>query len=197
MKKILLASSSPRRQEILKNLHIPFQIMSPDCDETYPKEITGTKIPVHLAEKKILAILEKKPGTQDCILAADTVVLLGGRKLGKPANRDEAFSFLKSMQGTSHVVATGIAFYDPESGTTESRCAQTEVFFKPLSDKEINWYLDTDEWEDAAGGYKIQGRGAFFVTKIMGNYSNVVGLPISELYDILLSHGFMSEAVPL
>ena len=194
MKKLLLASSSPRRQEILRKLGISFEVIKPECDENYPKNIRGAKIPVYLAEKKILSILESKKERNDYLIAADTVVIFKGRVMGKPSDRNEAFRFLKQMQGKTHLVVTGLSFYSPKTNYIEKTFAKTKVTFRKLSDGEINWYLGTDEWKDAAGGYKIQEKGAFLVKKICGSYSNVVGLPISELYDILFSHGFMSEA---
>lgn len=197
MKELILASTSPRRQEILRKLEIPFRVIKPECDETYPPDIDIKSIPEYLAEKKVKSVLENQVSKNEFILGSDTIVLSGNCILGKPKNREEALSFLKKLQGNEHSVISGVAVFDPNTQKIITTRSETKVFFTEATDKEINWYLDTDEWKDAAGGYKIQEKGAVFVKKIEGNYSNVVGLPIFEVYDILKRHGFMSEEFPL
>ena len=197
MKKLILASTSPRRQELLRALRIPFEAVAPECDESHPEGMAGADIPLFLAEKKVASVRESLRGRKLPVVGADTAVLLGGAVLGKPQSRAEAEGFLRALSGKRHSVVSGVALFDPATGRASAVRAETDVFFKELSDGEMSWYLGTGEWMGAAGGYRIQERGAFFVRKIVGSHSNVVGLPLSELYDMLCAHGFMSGAEPL
>jgi septum formation protein len=192
MKPIYLASSSPRRIKILKDLDfniIPVPV--PIAEKKIPGEPEET-VRTNAAAK-IKKSLSAYPNEKiHWILGADTVVFHEGTILGKPKNREEAKHILFSLSEKKHTVTTGIALCRPDINEMEIRTANTDVYFSQLKQDEINWYLDTGEWEDAAGGYKIQAKGAFLVQKIEGSYSNVVGLPIETFYGMLreMSYGF-------
>ena len=124
------------------------------------------------------------------IIAADTLIFSNGTPMGKPADIDDARKMLQSYSNTAHKVITAICCYDEKLQHISTRISSSQVFFKALSEAEINWYLSTGEWQGAAGAYRIQGTAACFITKIEGSYSGIVGLPIYELYDILTEHGY-------
>ncbi len=192
MEPIILASSSPRRQEILKMLNIPFKVIIPNCDEDIPEDIPLEKAAEYLATRKVNAVARSLPPEIEYpwILGADTMVILGKKIYGKPQDQSEAFEFLKALQGKTHKVITGLALFNSELHYVSNRSAVTEVTFNKMTDEEINWYINTDEWHGAAGGYRIQGLASCFITKIKGTNSNVVGLPIFELYDMLKEQNY-------
>lgn len=175
MKKLILGSSSPRRQQILQELGIPFTIKTPDIDES---AITLTD-PVEKVEKlaEIKAQTIRLQSEHDIVLAADTIVAYDGTIFEKPKGREEAFNMIRALSGTKHNVITAVALRSFEKETVFS--VKTEVYFWELSTAEINSYVTTSEPYDKAGGYGIQGKAALFVKKINGDYFNVVGLPIS------------------
>lgn len=190
MDKLLLASKSPRRKEILQRLGINFEILNFDCDETLPENIDAEKSSQFIAQKKIetaLHILEKK---ENFILSADTTIVFENKILGKPQNIEEAKFFLSQFQGKIQKVITGIAIYNPKTKEIISDSEITEVEFSKMTNEEIELCLSKNEWQDAAGGYKIQGFSECFIKQIKGSYSNVVGLSISKVYDMLKKQGF-------
>lgn len=193
MEPIILASSSPRRQEILKMLNIPFQVIMPEIDES---EIdAGTvifDIPEFLAKKKVDAIVQRLTVDREIpwVLGADTMIELNGEVIGKPENHEQAFSILSKLQGRTHTVRTSIALYNGKTHETVSRTAVTRVTFTNMTDEEIEWYIETGEWHGAAGGYRIQSLAQCFISKIEGSQSCVMGLPISELFDMLKKQGY-------
>jgi septum formation protein len=190
--RIVLASSSPRRKELVASLalSLPVSILSTDTDETYERDWMPADVVERLSLRKGLAADDMLPqlglpreGT--LILAADTIVVLDGAVLGKPASSDEAAAMLTSLQGREHDVYSGIALL--EAGT-ENRIAasrRTRVSMKPLGEERIRRYVESGEPMDKAGAYGIQGLGAALVEGIQGCYFNVVGLPISLLTDKL------------
>ena len=192
MQNIILASSSPRRQEILKLLNIPYKVIQPQCSEDLPEDIEIEKIPEFLATKKVDSVVRSLPPENEYpwILGADTIVVCGKKIYGKPENKEQAFQFLKELQGKSHKVLTGIALYNGTLHFVSNRTAVTKVTFAPMDDEEINKYLSTGEWHGAAGGYRIQGLASCYISKIEGTDSNVVGLPIFELYDMLKEQNY-------
>lgn len=193
MEAIILASASPRRQDILRMLNIPFQVIIPEVDESdIPVEIHPSKIAEYLARKKVNAIVEKLSPDREIpwILGADTVIELDGQIYGKPKNNDEAADFLRAFQSKTHTVMTSIALYNGKTRLTSSVTSETQVTFSRMTEKEINWYVDTGEWHGAAGGYRIQSLAQCFIKKIEGSQSCVAGLPISELFDILKRQGY-------
>lgn len=192
MEPVILASSSPRRQEIMKMLKIPYRVIMPNIDETISTMLSHEEIPELLAREKVLSVIHSLPAGQEIqwVLGADTIVSFEDKIYGKPNDQDQAFEFLKSFQGKSHEVITSLVLYNGRQKITTSRTSKTIVTFAPMSDDEIQWYVDTGEWHGAAGGYRIQSLASCFIQKIEGSYSGAVGLPIFELYDILKEQGY-------
>lgn len=192
MEPIILASSSPRRQEILKMLDIPFQVILPNIDETLTSSVDTEDIPELLAREKVSAVIHSLPSQQEIqwVLGADTVIVKNGRIFGKPQSADEAAEFLKEFQGSSHTVITAVVLYNGKQKSTTTRVAKTKVTFAPMTDDEIQWYLESGEWHGAAGGYRIQSLASIFIEKIEGSQSCVTGLPIHELYDMLKEQNY-------
>ncbi len=192
MENIILASSSPRRQEILKMLRIPFQVIAPNLDESLYTTKNPLELPEVLAKAKVQAVVRTLPPKQviPWVLGADTLVVMNQKIYGKPKDPGEALTFLKELQGQTHQVVTSLALYNGRTHVATMSTSIAKVTFAPMSDEEIEWYLDTGDWHGAAGGYRIQGLAACFVTKIEGTSSCVVGLPIFELYDMLKKQGY-------
>lgn len=200
MEKIILASVSPRRKQILKSLGIPFYAFAPPFDEVLPEgtalENAAEYCAVQKAQKTAHALqalsASRKKRYEDArfIAAADTLIVHEGTIFGKPQNEKEAFSFLKTFSGKTHSVYSGIAVYSRETERTLSRTCISRVSFAPLFDHEIRHYLTRGEWRDAAGAYKIQGGAQCFICRIEGSYSSIVGLPIFEFYEILKKSGY-------
>lgn len=192
MEPIILASSSPRRQEILKMLDIPFQVILPNIDETLTSSVDTEDIPELLAREKVSAVIHSLPSQQEIqwVLGADTVIVKNGRIFGKPQSADEAAELLKEFQGSTHTVITAVVLYNGKQKSTTSRVARTKVTFAPMTDDEIQWYLESGEWHGAAGGYRIQSLASIFIEKIEGSQSCVTGLPIHELYDMLKEQNY-------
>ena len=191
MEPIILASKSPQRQDILRRLNIPFVCIPSETDETFDPSLPPEKAVEQIALRKAEAVLRSplKINTP-WIIAADTLIFSHGTPMGKPADVEQARSILQSYSGAPHKVITAICCYDEKLHRLSTRISSSNVCFKALSDAEIEWYLSTGEWQGAAGAYRIQGIAACFITKIEGSYSGIVGLPISELYDILKEHGY-------
>ena len=187
---LILASASPRRRELLSLTGLPFRIDAPDVDETCslpPREAVK-----ELSRRKALAAAKLHPGC--VILAADTLVSVDEKALGKPQDAEDAFRMLSGLQGRTHQVYTGVALVKKQTGKTEvsSFFEQTDVTMYPMGEEEIRGYIATSEPKDKAGAYGIQGRAAIFVKEIRGDYNNVVGLPIGRLYQELKD--WMKEA---
>ena len=191
MESIILASKSPQRQDILKRLNIPFLCIPSDADETLDLSLPPEEAVQQIALRKAEAVLYSplKINTP-WIIAADTLIFSQGMPMGKPTDVEQARTMLQSYSNTSHKVITAVCCYYEKSQRFSSRISVSQVFFKELSGDEVEWYLNTGEWQGAAGAYRIQGRAACFITKIEGSYSGIVGLPIYELYDILTEHGY-------
>lgn len=177
---IILASKSPRRQELLKLITSDFCIKSAEVDETLPEGIAPKEAVEYLSKIKA----QPFENGIDTIIGADTVVAVNGTILGKPENEEDAFNMLKMLSGKEHSVFTGVTVIKPEKSTTFSVC--TKVKFFDLTDDEIRKYISTGEPMDKAGAYGIQGYGALLVEKIDGDYFNVVGLPVSKLSRVVL-----------
>lgn len=192
MKPIILASSSPRRQEILKLLNIPYQVIIPEIEETYPENTPPEQIPEYLATKKVDAVARTYTAGHEIpwILGADTMILLDGTLYGKPTDVQDAERIIQELQGKTHQVITGLALFNGNIMYVASRTAVTYVTFAEMTKEEIDWYISTGDWHGAAGGYRIQGAASCFIKKIEGTNSNVVGLPIFELYDMLKEQGY-------
>ena len=179
--KLVLASKSPRRSEILKNAGIDFTVRVADADETIPEGTKPEDAVVFLAARKAMAV---ERAEDELVLGADTVVVLDDKILGKPKDREDAFNMLKSLSGRVHSVFTGVCAIG--SGVSLTFAEETKVEFMPLTDHEIYTYIDTNEPYDKAGAYGIQGFASKFIRGIEGDYFNVVGLPISRIYEKIL-----------
>jgi septum formation protein len=193
MERILLASGSPRRRELLDAAGIPFDILVPDIDESSRDAMTPSLRVVALAEDKARAAADlASPSSPRLILAADTLVCVhatdpSGEEtaLGKPRNVEDARTMLRLLAGKGHIVRTGLALLDRVSGSLDAVRSDSSVAFAPLSSEEIDDYLSSREWEGVAGAYRIQGLAAFLIDRIEGSWTGIVGLPMRELYVIL------------
>ncbi len=192
MEPIILASGSPRRQDILKMMGIPFQVIIPEIDESILSDLPPEQLPEYLASQKVQWVTKSLPAAQEVpwILGADTLIIQNGKTYGKPKDIDEAISFLQDFSGQTHKVVTSIALYNGKLHDLTTRTAITQITFAELSKDEIDWYISTGEWHGAAGGYRIQGYGSYFIKSIQGTNSAVVGLPLFELYDMLKEQGY-------
>ncbi|MCR5718743.1 MAG: Maf family protein [Oscillospiraceae bacterium] len=174
---LILASGSPRRQELLKRITEDFTVSPVDADETLPDGIPTDMAAAYLADLKAAAAAKLFP--DDTVLGCDTIVILNDEIMGKPKDRDDAHRMLRALSGESHSVLTGCSLYHGKQTTVFT--TETLVTFYPLSDAEIEAYLDTGEPFDKAGAYGIQGKGSLLVREIEGDYFNVVGLPVAAL----------------
>jgi septum formation protein len=181
--KIVLASASPRRTELMELAGISFEVVPADIDETALSGEMPEEHVLRLAREKASAAAGRAVGRY--FIGADTVVVLEGRIMGKPADESEAAEMLRLLSGRSHSVLTGIAVLDRLSGKKVCKCVETKVYFKALTDREILDYIATGCPMDKAGAYAIQGGAIHFVRRIEGSYSNVIGLPMTELYEML------------
>ena len=176
---IILASKSPRRQELLKHMGFDFQVVLREVDESYPPGLLPSEIAVYISEKKAKAfdlLIEN-----EIVITADTIVSLDGNILGKPENEDHAFEMLSELSGKRHDVITGVSLLKDHK--LSSFYELTEVFFKEISAEQIRYYINTCQPMDKAGAYGIQEWiGLVAVDRINGSYSNVVGLPTHRLY---------------
>jgi septum formation protein len=191
METILLASGSPRRQELLTRVGIPFKAFAPNVKEEFTgiRDI-GERVRA-IAARKVQAVIDLfKQESPRWVLGLDTLVELDGRAITKPSGIEEAERILRQLSGKTHRVHTGIAFlpFRGEEMDLENVC--TEVKFARLLREDIEMYLDSGEWSGVTGAYRIQERGAFFVEWIHGSYSNVVGLPLETFYGILKRHHY-------
>jgi septum formation protein len=192
MEPIILASASPRRREYFQLLGLPFTVLPVLVDETLgDASVEGRAWAEELALRKA-GYARALPEGKDApwIFAADTLISLDGKIYGKPRDREEAGETLALLSGREHQVITAMALH--KGGEKAARCCSvvSAVRFAFLSEGEIKWYLDSGEWQGAAGAYRIQGLGACFVSSIEGSYSAIVGLPIREFYVMLRDSGY-------
>lgn len=193
MRKIILASGSPRRRELLEQIGIPFEVMTSNADEITDAE-EPEKIVKELSGMKAQAVFDeciKKDGEyrNAVVIGADTIVYHDGRVLGKPKTREEAKKMIYSLSGKEHCVYTGVTILG--CGQPVSFAEKTVVFVHDMSEEEIETYVSTGEPMDKAGAYGIQGRFAAYVSSINGDYNNVVGLPVSRVYKELRKAGVL------
>lgn len=181
--KLVLASASPRRAELLRQVGIPFKIIKPGIEEKPDYTLPPGDMVKGLAREKALVVARKI--NKGVIIAADTLVLHRGEALGKPTDPEEAGRMLRRLSGDVHEVITGLTLLDTSSGKDESGISMTRVWMKALSDDDIEAYVSSGEPLDKAGAYGIQGRAALYVEKIEGCYFNVVGLPLSLFFDLM------------
>lgn len=186
---LILASKSPRRHEIMQFMGLPFTDEVCTEPERVEPGLTSAETVMQLARQKADFALRLHPDA--CVIGADTVVDLDGELIGKPHSPEDAIRTLSRMQGRSHIVYTGLAVLKRDYA--DVRCITTKVRFRPMSDKEIRWYVSTGDPLDKAGSYGAQGLGSVFVDSIEGNYFNVIGLPAPVLYEMLLQAGAVTE----
>jgi septum formation protein len=197
METLLLASSSPRRREMLTRLGIPFLGMDPDVDESLRDELPPVRRVLALAEDKTrAAALRLAKSDPRLVLGADTLVCQPSGDgaelaLGKPESREGARLMLGALAGREHLVHTGLALLDRRDGRVYSARSDSIVRFAPMSPEEIELCLDSGEWEGVAGAYRIQGIAALFIDRIEGSWTGIVGLPLRELYGILHEAEFL------
>lgn len=178
--RLILASASPRRKELLERIGVTFDIIPAKGEEVITKE-QPDEVVMELSKQKAQEIA----GTAEAdvlVLGADTVVAYEGKILGKPKDETDAFKMLSMLSGKEHEVYTGVALIDNRDGSVENFFERTKVTMYPISEKEIRDYIAGGEPMDKAGAYAIQGIGAKFIQKIEGDYSNVVGLPVGRIY---------------
>jgi len=187
---IILASGSPRRRELLSLFHIPFTVCPADIDEVMDLNNSPAGEVAKVSRRKALAV-KRAPG--ETVIAADTIVVCGGKMLGKPHTPEEAAAMLRMLSGRDHQVMTGCTVLT-DSGS-ESFTEVTDLHFRPLSAAEISRYVASGEPMDKAGAYGIQGGAALFCERIVGDYYNVMGLPVCRLYQTLVRLGVMEETV--
>ena len=190
-KNIILASGSPRRKDLMTQAGINFNVHVADIDESKVDPGMAPENYVCLLSKiKANAVAANYPDSWS--IGADTIVAVGNTILGKPAGHRQAVTMLTQLSNREHSVFTAFTITRPDSNEMVTQVVETRVRFKELSNDEINWYAGTGEPYDKAGGYGIQGIGAFLVKNISGSYTNVVGLPMCELIDTLVSLGAIS-----
>jgi septum formation protein len=188
--RFVLASKSPRRIELLRQLGFEFDVIPSEIGEDLIQGEPPREHVVRLAEAKALEIGSRYPDRW--IIAADTAVFINGSILGKPKNGDEAFDMLSRLSGQEHFVLTGVSAHHVRKGKGGRQAVQTAVKMKLLLPAEMRWYVNTGEPFDKAGGYAIQGIGAFMIESIKGSYTNVVGLPLYELIQMLSELGALA-----
>lgn len=187
--KLILASASARRAQILRDAGLPFQIISSAIDEAPMAGESPQDLVRRLAEQKAQLVAARAVGPA-MVIGADTVVVLEGRILGKPRSAEEARAMLEQLSGRTHAVITGIALIRLPDEAARQEVETTEVTFAPMTAEEISGYVSTGEPFDKAGAYAVQGRGGRYVTRIEGDYFNVVGLPLGKLYRLLKELGW-------
>ena len=187
MAKIVLASGSPRRQELLARIGITdFDIRVPEAEESYPAGLTPQQIVEYISREKADAAA-KLCTPDEIVITADTMVFLDEARLGKPADEADALRMLTALQGRHHTVCTGVTVRQGDRSLTESET--TEVYFRPAAEAELRAYIATGEPMDKAGSYGVQGKGALLVEKLNGDFFNVMGLPVLRLSRMLAQFG--------
>ena len=187
MAKIVLASGSPRRQELLARIGITdFDIRVPEAEESYPAGLTPQQIVEYISREKADAAA-KLCTPDESVITADTMVFLDDQRLGKPADEADALRMLTALQGRHHTVCTGVTVRQGDRSLTESET--TEVYFRPAAEAELRAYIATGEPMDKAGSYGVKGKGALLVEKLNGDFFNVMGLPVLRLSRMLAQFG--------
>ena len=185
--KFILASASPRRRELLASIGLDFDVLPSHVPEVHQDGEAPEEYVARLSRDKADALANEYPNRW--VIAADTTVLLDEQLLEKPANKADAMRMLGMIAGRTHVVYTGVTLENVERKYRDTRVAESEVRMLPLSDEDIEWYIGTGEPLDKAGAYAVQGIGAMFIESIHGSYTNVVGLPLATLFQMLRRAG--------
>jgi septum formation protein len=202
MEPIVLASGSMRRQEVFRLLGLPFTCIPAMIDETPQPDLSPRQAAEDIAFHKVMAVVRKLSKDQpekanvpqgtppQWVFGADTIIVHEGHLIGKPADRVAAGEMLSLLADCRHEVITAMSFYNGREKKVITRSVSCEVYFAPLSEAEIEWYLDSGEWEGAAGSYRLQGKGACLITKINGSPGAVEGLPLYEFCAMLKDNGY-------
>lgn len=185
--KFILASASPRRRELLTSIGLAFDVFPSNVPEVRAVGEAPEEYVARLSRDKAQALASVHPSRW--VIAADTTVLLGEELLEKPVDGDDAARMLNTIAGKTHIVYTGVTLENAEREYRDTRVAESEVRMLPLSPEEIQWYVRTGEPLDKAGAYAVQGIGAMFIESIHGSYTNVVGLPLATLFQMLRRAG--------
>lgn len=189
--RFVLASASARRQELLQRMNIPYEIIVSDFDEdSVSFEGNPSDYVKELAMEKANSVSETLSG-DSLVIGADTIVYANSQILGKPKNRQDAKRMMKLLQGTDHYVYSGVALIHPARNLKTAFSVVTTVSFSKMDDNEIEFYLTRDEWQDKAGAYGIQGAAGIYIRGIHGDYYNVMGLPLQELYTHLRKYSYI------
>jgi septum formation protein len=188
---IILASGSPRRRELLQKAKIPFKVIHPNINEDMYNQVATKDLVEEIAKKKVEAIINIfKQESPRWIVGADTMIEVGGKGVGKPESIADAEQILHLLSGRIHRVHTGLALLPEKDKPIATKLCSSEVKFRKMTDEEIHFYLNSGEWSGAAGAYRIQEQGSFFIEWIKGSYSNVVGLPLETFYLLLKENGY-------
>jgi septum formation protein len=194
MEPIILASESPRRRDFFRLMGLPFTCIPAMIDETQQEGLNPRQFAEDLAVKKALAVAgktdEELGAAIQWVFGADTIVVFDGKIFGKPVDRADAGRMLHGFSGNRHEVITAMALCDRRTGKTDCRSVSSGVEFTPLTEAEIEWYLDTGEWQGAAGAYQMQGLGGCLIKQINGSPSCVAGLPLYDFYAMLRGNGY-------
>jgi septum formation protein len=179
----ILASLSPRREELLRSVGLKFKIIPAHVNEEYLDGESPREHVRRLSHNKAMAIAQKNPDAW--VLGADTIVVIDGLILGKPKNKKQAREMLTRLSDREHNVFTGFTLAQGTTKVYKTKVIQSAVLFKKISPEEMEWYINCDEPYDKAGGYAVQGKGAYFIKSIRGSYTNVIGLPLCEVLEEL------------
>jgi len=184
--KLILASASPRRKELFDLLELEYSVVPSGVKEEFLPGLSARDHALGHSRSKAVSVSARFP--LSWVVGADTIVVVDGKPLGKPRSREEAVKMLKELSGKTHNVITGYAVAR-EGRIAADGAVSSEVVFRAIPDEEMEWYVSTGEPFDKAGGYAVQGAGAFFIEEIRGSYTNVIGLPLSEVIGVLKSLG--------
>lgn len=184
--KFILASSSPRRKELLNLMGIDFEIIKPLNEEDMTQKMSYKKLSEVLSLQKAQEVFDKTSGDR-IVIGSDSMVYINKTLLGKPKNKDDAYNMLKKLSNNTHKVVTGLSVLIEKDKKIKKYVVHdvSKVKFKKLSDEEINSYLALDEYKDKAGSYAVQGKSGVFIKRITGNMTTIIGLPTHKLYEIL------------
>lgn len=189
---MILASKSPRRKEILEKIGFNIKVVVSETEEKSGLKTLEEQIK-EISYKKVIEVAKKNK--KEYVVGADTLVVLGTEVLGKPKSKEEARIMLKKLSGKQHQVLTAFTFLNIDKNIEITECVKSEVYFKEITDEEIEWYLDKNEYIDKAGAYGIQGKAAIFVEKIKGDYYSIMGFPIEKFIDCLNKIGISLEKI--
>lgn len=185
MYRLILVSSSPNRKAVLEGFGVPFEVEYPTNDESLITHSSPVILSQKRARTKVDSVKKKYDGEKAILLGCDTLIEAGSTIFGKPKNKMEAVSMLRSFSSTHHRVISSIFCLNTYTKKTKKATSISKVWFKDLEEKEIDYYIRSGEWQGVAGSYRIQGQASYFIRKIQGSYWGIIGLPIHELYKIL------------